>query len=168
MGETMRRLNYGLLLLGLALGAVAITGCPGAPEREVLDTEYVEGVVTLDGEPVAEATVTFIPVTDGQGCSATGRTDASGTYKLTAVPTGELTAEPGAGTLPGEYYVGVRKIEMAAGGEEEEEEEEELGEPGENEPTYLVPKKYDIPTESGIQVTVKEGENDIPIELSSQ
>jgi hypothetical protein len=168
----MNRLNYGLLLLGLATCAVAMTGCPGGG-GEVLDTQYVEGVVTLDGEPVPGATVTFVPVSGGQGVSATGATDPSGVYKLTAVGTGEATAEAGAGTLAGEYYVGVVKTKIETPMTEEEAEEKGVeyvaSERSESpEVTHVVPQKYNNPKESGIKVTVKEGKNDIPIELTSE
>ena len=33
--------------------------------------------------------------------------------------------------------------------------------------THVVPEKYNIPSESGIKVTVKEGANNIPIELTT-
>ena len=159
------------LLLGLAACAVAMTGCPGG--GEVLDTDYVEGLVTLDGEPVPGATVTFRPVVEGQGVSATGITDASGVYKLTAVGTGEATAEAGAGTLAGEYYVGVLKatIETALSAEEAEQRGEEYvpTQPGQGEGiTHVVPEKYNNPRESGLKVTVQAGKNNIPIELTSQ
>jgi hypothetical protein len=74
-GTMMYRLQHGLILLGLAAVVVASTGCGGQP---TLQTEYVEGVVTLDGQPVEGATVTFVPVAEGQGAPATGMTNAQG------------------------------------------------------------------------------------------
>jgi hypothetical protein len=53
------------------------TGCGGGP-RPQLGT--VEGVVTLDGVPLAAATVRFTP--HGPGRTAQGVTDASGRYRL--------------------------------------------------------------------------------------
>jgi hypothetical protein len=167
----MHRLNYGLLVVGLATCAVAISGCPGG--EGVLDTEYVKGVVTLDGTPVPEATVMFVPVTEGQGTSATGRTDANGVYTLTAVDTGEATAETEAGTLPGEYYVGVIKSVSEAPMSEEEAEAKGVKyvapTPGqEPKVTHVVPQRYNDPKKSGLKVTVKAGDNDIPIKLTSE
>lgn len=167
----MHRLNYCLLLLGLAAFAVAVAGCPGG--GSVVDTEYVEGVVTLDGTPVPEATVMFVPVNEGQGLSASGQTDASGVYKLTAANPGEATAKPGAGTTPGEYYVGVTKTVTETPMSEEEAfdkgvEYKPLA-PGEApELTYVVPQKYNDPKTSGLKKTVTKGSNDIPIELTSE
>ena len=167
----MHRPNYCLLVLGLATCAVTMAGCPGG--GAVLDTEYVKGVVTLDGTPVPDATVMFTPVTEGQGVSATGRTDASGVYKLTAAATEGATAKAEAGTLPGEYYVGVIKSVSEVPMSEEEADEKGVEyvapAPGEEpEVTHVVPEKYNNPRKSGLKVTVEKGSNDIPLELASQ
>lgn len=171
IGGIMHRLNYRLMLLGLAACAVAITGCPSG--GAVVDTEHVRGVVTLDGEPVPEATVMFSPVTEGQGMAATGNTDANGVYELTAASTGEGAAKAGAGTLPGEYYVGVIKSVTETGMSEEEAHEKGVEyvapAPGEApEVTHVVPVKYNSPKDSGLKVTVEAGSNDIPIKLTSE
>lgn len=166
----MDRSNYCLLLFALSACVVGLTGCPGGAG---VKTEYVEGVVTLDGTPVPEATVMFVPVTEGQGMSATGRTDASGVYKLTAAATGEATATAEGGTLPGEYYVGVIKsvTETAMSEEEAHEKGVEYVAPAPGqapEVTHVVPQKYNDPKESGLKVTVQAGRNDIPLELTSE
>jgi hypothetical protein len=106
--------------------------------------------------------------------SATGTSDANGVYKLTATVTGEQGAEPGAGTLPGEYHVGVIKTEFETPLTEEEAEEQGIEYTGEPEPgedqnmTFIVPQKYNIPQDSGLTVTVKEGDNDIPLKLTTE
>ena len=172
----MHRPNYCFLVLGLAACALAVTGCSGDDGRVMLDTEYVEGVVTLDGEPVPDATVTFVPVDTTQGMSATGRTDEQGVYKLTAVGSGEATGEAEAGTLPGEYQVGVIKTISDSLLTEEEAEEQgvEYVAPTRAEElaadvvTFVVPKKYNNPRQSELKVTVQEGDNEIPIELTSR
>lgn len=100
---------------------IAVTGC-GPGGSAAIKTDLVEGVVTLDGQAVEGATVTFVPVQEGAGAAATGMTDAAGKYRLTAVGEGQGGAA-GAGTLPGEYYVGVLKDEypgIPAPGEEQE------------------------------------------------
>ena len=61
----------------------ASAGC-GSGAKGV-KTDAVEGLVTLDGQPVPDATVTFVPVQDGVGASAAGRSDAEGKYRLTAM-----------------------------------------------------------------------------------
>jgi hypothetical protein len=119
--------------------------------------------------------VTFVPVTEGQGASATGMTNAQGVYKLTAAVTGDIAAEPEAGTLPGEYFVGVMKniVEVPMSPEEAAKQGIEYVPPptgtrqGPN-ITYVVPQEYNNPRKSGIKVTVQKGQNNIPIELSSK
>jgi hypothetical protein len=64
------------LLLGM-LAALA-TGC-GAVE----DGQPVEGIVSLDGKPLAHATVTWHPQGDTKGHGGSGRTDETGRYRLT-------------------------------------------------------------------------------------
>lgn len=78
------------------LGAVLLSGmaCDGAGK-----TVKVSGRVTLDGQPLAGATVVFNPA-DGQGNSAAGRTDADGEFRLTTFGTDD-------GALPGDYKITV-------------------------------------------------------------
>jgi len=82
--------TLGTLALGVLL--IVATGC---------GQKYVplNGVVTLDGTPVAGATVTFV-TEDGK--SAAGLTDASGNFTLSSA--GE------SGLLPGTYKVVVTKF----------------------------------------------------------
>lgn len=167
----MGRVYQGLMLLGLAACIAAAVGCGGPP---ALQTEYVEGLVTVDGEPVADATVTFVPVTEGQGASATGMTNAQGIYKLTAAVTGDVAATPEAGTLPGEYHVGVVKNIVDTPMSQEEAEKQGIeyvppppGVRQEPKITFVVPQKYNFPRKSGLRVTVEPGRNNIPLELTS-
>lgn len=161
------RLSKALLILGILSWAV-LPGC--AEKKKTLATELVEGVVTLDGQPVAGATVTFTPVQDGAGAPATGTSDSAGKYTLTAVGNKAAGAQAGAGTLPGEYYVGVLKDEMP---QEPGSGDEGYKLPSSDTPptsptiTHVVPQQYNNPQTSGIKVTVKSGKNDIPIELKS-
>lgn len=161
------------MCLAAALGLVVLLGCGRGPG---LKTQRVEGVLTLDGKPVEGATVTFVPVKEGQGASAVGVTDASGKFTLTVAATGRARTSPGAGTLPGEYFVGVVKTTSEVPASEEE--EEASGKAASTSPgtspsaepklVHVVPPKYNNPRTSGLRVTVKEGPNTIPIELSSK
>ena len=83
----------------MTLLAVVLAGCGG---RRV---SPVQGVVTLDGEPVAGATVSFLPDGEG-GRPATGFTAADGTFRLTTYQTDD-------GALAGDYRVLVQKGEAA-------------------------------------------------------
>lgn len=57
---------------------VATSGCGRAPAR-------IEGVVTLDGEPLANAMVQFFPL-GPEGRTAAVQTDASGRFLATVTP----------------------------------------------------------------------------------
>ncbi len=160
-----------------AVGLVAmacLAGCGGAGGDRP-ETVPVTGTVTLDGTPVAGATVAFSPSAGG-GRSAHGITDANGRFKLT-------TFEAGDGAMPGSYKVGVSKTAgpaQAAPGTTEETPESidaaykaaaERGalEPGAKppEPTDLLPSKYKDPAGSGLTAEVtKGGKNDFTFPLT--
>jgi hypothetical protein len=72
-------------------------GC-GGKDRLV----KLEGVVTLDGEPVEGAIVSFLP-DEGAGRFASGTTTKDGSFRLT-------TNRPDDGALPGNYRVTVTLI----------------------------------------------------------
>lgn len=148
--------------------AIVLTGCGGAKPTPV-KTDLVEGIVTLDGAPVANATVTFVPVQEGTGASATGTTDAAGKYTLTAV--GKIGAQIGAGTLPGEYFVAVQKDEIPdLENLDDKNRESGGGGPSDQEikVTHVVPPQFNDAKKSGIKVTVNAGPNNIPIDLMSK
>lgn len=161
-------LTGGCLILMLA-------GCGGSDDAKDYDTNMVEGVVTLDDKPVAGATVTFTPVDDKVGAPATGMTDEQGKYTLTTIGGGQAY-EPGSGAVPGEYYVGVKKTETSGSAATSTDDPNygkntstyKKGGGSNSDVKYIVPKEYESPQKSGIKVTVKEGENDIPIKLKSK
>ena len=70
-GFVLRASNFALVMLFF------VVGCGGPEHPEV---GRVSGVVTLDGQPLAEATVMFQP-TNGRASIAT--TDSAGKYALT-------------------------------------------------------------------------------------
>lgn len=154
-------------LAAVVLGTLTQFGCGGGDSEH--ETEYVEGVVTLDDKPVPGATVTFAPVDDSQGVPATGITDENGKYKLTTIG-GGTAGEAEAGTVAGEYYVGVKKSEFPK--QVEDVNDPDYGkapDPKKSNITYIVPKKYNNPRKSKLKITVEKGKkNDIPIELKSR
>jgi hypothetical protein len=156
-----------LFACGLVVCSLMLSGCG----KETLDTSYVEGVITLDGEPVEGAKVFFSPVDPNAGISATGTTDENGKYTLTA---NDATAEHGAGTVPAEYYVMVEKSEVvgeAVSREEAEDAGESFEESGLSQDTEIkhhLPERYADPVDSGLKYKVTEGENlDADFDLSS-
>lgn len=77
-----------------------------------LPTEPVSGIVTLDGQPVADATVIFTPVQVSKDTfSATGITDAQGKYSLKTDFSPSVTSD---GAVAGEYAVTVTKSNKSA------------------------------------------------------
>ncbi|MDR1963853.1 MAG: hypothetical protein LBQ50_08750, partial [Planctomycetaceae bacterium] len=86
-------------------------GCPS----NTLKTDFVEGVVMLDGVPIADATITFSP--KGNEPAAVGKTDSSGRYTLSSLQGGRN----GQGALSGDYYVTVKKMVNTAPQPTEEE-----------------------------------------------
>jgi hypothetical protein len=93
----MKRWSWRALVpLMLALTA---TGCG--------PTNTVKGRVLLDGQPVAGATVLFMPDAEGQGRPASATTDNDGFFQLT-------TNRRGDGALPGAYRIVISKSEAPA------------------------------------------------------
>jgi len=79
---------------------IVLTGCStGRPK-----TYQVTGTVTMKGQPVAGAAITFVP-TGNEGEAASAITDSDGKYALT-------TWQAGDGARPGEYRVKVSKQEQ--------------------------------------------------------
>jgi hypothetical protein len=98
----------------LAVGLMFLVGCgkggPPLPSGIV----PVTGTVTLDGEPVSGAIVSFVPVqiAGGGGAglgAASGMTDSTGKYTLVGYE-GRAT-----GTLPGSYRVKISRLTRADG-----------------------------------------------------
>jgi len=95
--------RYKKTYLSLAAAwALATAGCGGN------GLVTVTGKVTLDGQPLSDATVIFVPV-EGANKTTTpgGRTDESGVFYL-------MTREPNDGAMPGEYNVTITKKELPA------------------------------------------------------
>lgn len=94
------RLAFIRRLAAIAACTALVAGCG----RRGPDVQYVEGVVTVQGRPLAGATVCFYSV--GGGLPGAGQTDAEGRYTLTTP-----NARPAAGATVGEFTVTVEKYE---------------------------------------------------------
>jgi hypothetical protein len=145
----MRRLTLILLVLCLA---IIPCGCG----KKTLKTEGVSGVITLDGQPLANATIHFIPA-DAEGSHSYGNTNESGEYKLQT-----LLGDADAGTTPGKYKIRIDCIEMYETGKTFEES-------GEEKPEMLsrsiIPAKYNDENTSGLEATVVKGANTFNFDL---
>ena len=143
-----------------ALGLVALAMLTVLPAcSNEIKTEGVTGVVTYNGEPLADATVKFIP-TDGTGSQSYGKTNEKGEYKLQT-----LLGAADAGTTPGEYKVTVDCIETVETGKM-------IQENGEEKPETiaqsLIPAKYNNAETSGLTATVAPGDNKIDFALEDE
>lgn len=153
-----------LLVSVLALVAVGCGGSDRPPLAQAV------GKVTLDGEAMAGATVTFIPVEGGR--PTTSMTDAEGMYEMNTYGDDD-------GAPVGDHYVSVMKVggkgasmlENEAPPSDDEDDsmsgENSLspnlgGADGRDDTTvdieslteYFVPKRYMDPKNSGLKVTV--------------
>ena len=82
--------------------ALFCVGCGGSKSGSRAELVPAAGVVTYNGEPVADATLEFRSATDVPNSLAAGQTDAEGKFILT-------TDRPNDGALPGSYKVVVKK-----------------------------------------------------------
>ena len=144
-------------LAGLLVFALAVSG--GCGRANKLGTVPVSGKVTYKGQPVAVATVSFIPVGDGR--PATAITKAGGEYRLTTLDSD--------GALPGQYTVLVRKSEVSLASTEPVSMEDalKLNSRPPPPPKELLPAKYADATKSPIKYEVKAGQkNALDIQLA--
>jgi len=110
----------------------------------------VEGRLTVDGQPVAGVTVAFYSYnaeTERWTSVCDGRTDEKGRFQVTTYFRFD-------GAPAGEFAVTVVK----RNGPEVEGEE----------PKSLLPAKYAAPASTPLKVTIKEGTNDVALELTSK
>jgi hypothetical protein len=71
-------------------------GCGESINYEVEGLVPVTGTVKVDGQPVANASVLFVPAGEGAtGTAASATTDATGKYELVTGEEGQKGAKPG-------------------------------------------------------------------------
>ena len=146
--ETILRAHLTTVLAILCL--FQFTGCESGPSLP--PTVPAEGVVTLDGTPVADATIVFIA--DVGTYNATGITGQDGKFAMKAF-------DEKSGVVAGSYKVEINKtvIETAGGNE------------GESNVSikYGLPKKYATFSTSGLTMTIGEsGDKAIKFDLKSK
>lgn len=132
-------------------------GCGSASEKPV----PTGGKVTLKSKAVVGAIVTFYSKSGGR--SATGKTEADGSFKLSSINTND-------GAVPGEYLVTISKQEAKGGGSADVDISQGYGEnygkmmgaaAGGNMAKVLtetIPAKYADPAQSGLAKSVVKGE----------
>lgn len=130
--------------IGMLLLFATLVGCMGSGNP----VGKVSGKVTLNGEPVSQASVMFEPVDGGR--SSFGMTDADGMYQLTYMQEND-------GALVGQHTV---RITTQRGAKRDD--RGQITQPGMKE---KFPPEYN--TESTQQVTVESGSNEINFEVIS-
>ena len=128
----------------MALGAIGLAGCGGSTMPKVYPAT---GTVTWKGEPLADATVSFVP---SLGAPSDGRTDAQG--KFTIMTNGQPGARAGACKVTVSKFVGAAPStptptpeDMMKMYEKKKKGEVEKGE---------IPVKYGRPDTSGLTAEV--------------
>ena len=145
-----------LLVLAAIVVAVAGFGCSkNGPEEPLPKTgATLEGTVRLGDKLVPNSMVIVLGLSS-KGNSATGTTDDQGHYRIENVPLGDIVigvnTEAAKGMMMGKAMGGV--------------DQNKAGSKAAPAKTIDVPSKYFDPTKSGIQTTVKAGENHYDINL---
>lgn len=161
----MVRNDWRLLLLVCAAVLATAAGC-GKKGRK-LDLVPVTGKITLEGQPVEGATVTFSP--KGKGNAAAAITGKDGTYRLKTFDQ--------EGAEPGSYDVSVTKIDVqttAVGATSVEDYQAAMTKGGayvvpKPQSTLLLPAKYASPLSSELKAEVKKGQqNEFSFDLKKQ
>ena len=142
----------------LATLSLIVCGCGGGAGASGLATDPVSGSVKYKGAAVADATVTFIPLTGTvpagskdpatAGRTAVAKTDAAGEFKLT-------TIKPNDGALPGDYKITVTKLEPTVPVTPST--DIAAPPPKVTPPKSLLPAKYGNADATALKATVKKG-----------
>jgi hypothetical protein len=145
----------------LAIGLLWLASGCGDAHKPV----KLKGKVTLDGEAVEGALVTFMP--EGGGRPASGRTGADGVFSLT-------TLAPGDGVVPGDYKVVIDYVEPppAPGNSTDpkaamDEIRKAARQPRKNSPRYQIPAQYKDPAKTTLRIKVPPKDS-VVFDLSSK
>lgn len=148
-------------ILTCSLFCLVTVGCDSGPP-----VGTVTGTVTMDGEPVDNALISFVP--QEGGTTATGKTDANGNY--------ELHRLSGPGAVVGTYKVVVTTVkepaeaapEVATGSEDYAAQATggTAGDYNEARVAEPIPARYN--KQSELIKEVNKGENEIDLELTSK
>jgi hypothetical protein len=134
--------NFAPLRLTLFIGfACLLLGCS---ETRKGDKAEVFGMVTLDGTPVADAQIRFMPKSNTDLGTAFSRTNAQGEFII------KPDANNNNWLKPGTYKVLISKIAPI--------EVKAMGAPEVN----LLPSKYNLQDKTPLSAELKNGENKLP------
>ncbi len=142
---TASRLSLFLLMFVSLLSA----GCGG----DTLETVTVSGTVTIDGTPLDNGVVRFVPTDTDKGRLATGAIKEGGKF--------ELATAGSTGVLEGDYKVTVESMKITP---DVPQKDRELGIGGKE---SAIPKKYNSAETSGLTEKV-DGAKTITLDLKSK
>ena len=152
------RRTWSWMAVVTASSLTALIGCSGSGVPGRPPTHPATGSVSLDGTPVAGATVTLVPQAGGPPAVAV--TDPKGGFRLT-------TFQAGDGAVAGTYGVAVEKrVAAGAGTGAGDEYQPPTGPlpPPEN----VLPAKYASAETSGLTATIESGRpNMVTLDLSA-
>jgi hypothetical protein len=135
--------------------AAGILGC--GQKAKPVELVEAEGVVTINGQPLPNAQVTFTPTADVLGPAiATGVTDDKGHFRL--------TCNGQSGAAAGENMVTIKEgpTPDEVRGEQDQSKYAEFAAKLKNRP---IPGDYGNPAKTPLRVTVKAGQKEYPLEL---
>jgi hypothetical protein len=136
----------------LFLFALLIPACGGSGDIPMQRTYKVTGQVTLDGNPLAGATVALIPKDASRFQMKErpqGVTDADGKFTIS-------TYESGDGAPEGDYGVAIAMNTLEADGEDD------TNQNPRRRPKLRIPALYQNPEQSGLSATVARKSNELP------
>lgn len=146
--------NSNCMRISAAYAVLTLILLPGCGESHY---GMVRGVVTLDGKPMADATVAFVPKEVGVGRAAFGVTNADGVYELSTLKAGD-------GVLIGDYHVTVTAVDVIESSKTKKLAEEfgsiagDMPQPKPKE-SWRVPQRYSETESSGLKFSVAGGRN---------
>jgi hypothetical protein len=153
--------NVCLRLLGCVIAAlpVSVLGCGGGASGY---NDSVEGVVTLDGQPLGNVVVSFVPNGPGEAQPpvSTARTDEQGRFKLQCKRNGS-TDEPGA-------VLGTHVVLVTEQPAERKTRSDDSAAPGPTASKKRVPARYGFPGTTPLTVAVTAEKHDYPLSLTSR
>jgi hypothetical protein len=135
----------------LALWFLGLAGCERKQSSGV-PLAQAAGKVTLDGKPLAEATLEFVPTGDTKGQGGSAITDDEGLFTVTS-PFGEE------GLTAGDYRVVISKLVLPAGVHFDVPPDKTLP-PADNPYQESLPAKYSDRTNSKLNIKVSPGGSD--------
>lgn len=149
--QRMRSGRVWMITVSFSLAGL-LAGCSGPPDDQP-DLGSVSGTVTLDGEPLAEATISFQP--QGSGRPSYAVTDSEGYYEM------QYTGDAG-GAKIGKHLVSISTYQEGDPGAPDPEGQETRPE--------RVPARYNINAADNEEMTVEvtAGSNTIDFSLSSE